>query len=401
MYSRSFGYEVFKATHFFSAVIFILTFFWHCDHTLTSWHYFVATAAVYVPCFVFPLVRSAFEYKWTQQARISVEDNGFTKISIPAKCAYWTPGQHCFLRFTGFGVLDALSAHPFTICSLPPREAGDKSELVFYIRHQKGFTHKLYQYALTKPDSTIPVVVDGPYGGASALKLRNADRLLVIAGGSGAGWCLPFLEHFLRSTCDEEQGKSSSTVSGAKHTALRIVLVTRDTASRLWFEQAAARLLARFPSANAAAVQIQVYLTGSAAAAATATATPTSTIPRAEFSEKPQVEPMARHVATTTASSSSGNSDIEIEAGAQNPNMTRIKEGDEFTGRPNLPLIVREESSKAADAQEVLNVYVCGPDTMQDDVRNAVAGENARILGGNSRTGAVGVYLHSEHFSWA
>jgi len=34
--SRRFGYEFFKATHLLAAVIFIVTFFWHVDFTLTS-----------------------------------------------------------------------------------------------------------------------------------------------------------------------------------------------------------------------------------------------------------------------------------------------------------------------------------------------------------------------------
>ncbi|KAF7571044.1 hypothetical protein PtrM4_110460 [Pyrenophora tritici-repentis] len=104
---RTLGYEFFKATHIFAVVVFMVTFFWHCDHTLTSWHYFVATAAVYIPCFVYPWLRSVFEYKWTQKAHIAVEDNGFTRINIPANF-HWTQGQHCFLRFTSFGILPAL-----------------------------------------------------------------------------------------------------------------------------------------------------------------------------------------------------------------------------------------------------------------------------------------------------
>jgi hypothetical protein len=34
---RNLGYEFFKATHLFAVVIFMVTFFWHCDYTLTSW----------------------------------------------------------------------------------------------------------------------------------------------------------------------------------------------------------------------------------------------------------------------------------------------------------------------------------------------------------------------------
>ena len=43
-------------------------------------------------------------------------------------------------------------------------------------------------------------------------------------------------------------------------------------------------------------------------------------------------------------------------------------------------------------------MYVCGPEEMLNDVRNAVARENVGIVRGG-RGGSV--YLHSEHFSWA
>jgi hypothetical protein len=34
---RNLGYEFFKVTHFFGVAVFVVTFFWHCDYTLTSW----------------------------------------------------------------------------------------------------------------------------------------------------------------------------------------------------------------------------------------------------------------------------------------------------------------------------------------------------------------------------
>lgn len=34
---RNLGYEFFKITHFAAVVVFMVTFFWHCDYTLTSW----------------------------------------------------------------------------------------------------------------------------------------------------------------------------------------------------------------------------------------------------------------------------------------------------------------------------------------------------------------------------
>lgn len=336
---------------------------------------------MYVPCFVYPWLRTAFEYKWTQRAQLSVEENGFTRITIPA-VFHWTPGQHCFLRFTGFGVLPALTSHPFTICSTPTKRSGEANELVFYIRHQSGFTNKLYQHALTKPESNIPVMVEGPYGGASWLQLCNADHLLVIAGGSGAGWILPFIEHFIQSAItskDEEQGpleninKLASRISSRKLMSLRVVLATRDLKSRLWFEQTVHEMLERCPAASS--VQIQVYLTGEAAE-------------QAEL-------PLKTAQQTTRSVPSEASNDMPADIEKEDITVAPSKE---YTGRPQLPFIVQEEAEKAASANETLNVYLCGPKTMQNDVRNAVAAENLRIVRG-ARGG--GVYLHTEHFSWA
>jgi NAD(P)H-flavin reductase len=371
---RNRGYEFFKATHFFAVVVFMVTFFWHCDHTLTSWHYFVATAAVYVPCFVYPWLRTVFEYKWSQRAEVSVEENGFIRITIPAMF-HWTPGQHCFLRSTSFGVLPALTAHPFTICSSPLTMSGEANQLVFYIRHQGGFTDKLYQHALSKPDGSIPVIVDGPYGGVSWLRLRNADRLLVIAGGSGAGWTLPFIEHFIRSATTSND-ESAPRIPYSNPASLRMVLATRDTQSRLWFEQAVQNILAQHPTATSSSVQIQVYLTGTAA-------------DQADLPPK-TAQPTTRSVP------SEASRDMAIDAEKEDDETAAP--GKEYTGRPQLPLVVQEEAGKAADADQALNVYVCGPKTMQNDVRNAVAAENLKIISG-ARSG--GVYLHTEHFSWA
>ncbi|CAO2649212.1 Nn.00g065970.m01.CDS01 [Neocucurbitaria sp. VM-36] len=368
---RSLGYEFFKVTHFASVIVFMLTFFWHCDYTLTSWHYFIATAAIYVPCFVYPWLRTIFEYKWTQQAHIFIEDNGFMRITISANFD-WTPGQHCFLRFTGFGVLYAISSHPFTICSSPSRNQSGQSELVFYIRHQGGFTKMLHQDALDHLSVFVPVLVDGPYGGVKRARLRDVDHHLLIAGGSGAGWCLPFIEQFIHSlaTLTEEQD--------SKHLRcvfLRVILATRDTNSRIWFERTVDELLTRSSLAGlSSSIQVQVYLTGEAAE-------------NAELSTK-NLDPI------DSQENGSSNSNI------RHPEkmIETAVPGSDFDGRPRLPLIVREEAAKAAEAHGSLGVYVCGPITMQNDVRNAVAAENLNIV---RKAKSGGVHLHSEYFSWA
>lgn len=264
-----------------------------------------------------------------------------------------------------------------------------KLEIVFFIRHQDGFTKKLYQHALDYPGVPVPVLVDGPYGGVNIAQLRSADRQLIIAGGSGAGWCLPFIHDFITSKVasnDEEQAydisvnKEGILASHAnlpkkpsRSASLRVVLATRDDSSRIWFEQSVAEILKASPTMSSS-VRLHVYLTGEAAKAVdSSTGSPISSAPR-------NSDP----VQESTEGSENGSNSVEA--------------GKEYEGRPQLPYIIQEEAAEAAGAQESLAVYVCGPVTMQNDVRNAVAAENMKIIKG-VRSG--GVYLHSEHFSWA
>ena len=209
-----------------------------------------------------------------------MEDNGFTRITIPSVNMRWKPGQHCFLRFTSFG-FQAFSSHPFTICSLPSTRPNEKSELVFYIRHQRGLTEKLYNHAIKQPGASVAVHVDGPYGGINMQRYTQGDRLLVVAGGSGAGWMLPFIELFHRwnsIAADEEQGKDTETEDSetqpdgghrerglSRPLSLRVILATRDTSTRTWFLRAVGELLSKYSTPHSSFdIDVQVYLTGEA-----------------------------------------------------------------------------------------------------------------------------------------
>ncbi|KAK0387758.1 hypothetical protein NLU13_4003 [Sarocladium strictum] len=391
---RKHGYEFFKMTHYLAVVVFVLVFFFHCDYTLTSWHYFIATAAVYVPCFAFSWLRTIFEYGLTKKAHLHVEDNGFTRITIPVENQTWIPGQHCFLRFTSFG-LQRMSSHPFTICSLPPpaHDRNAKAELIFYIRHQGGLTEGLHNHALNHPDVPVPVMVDGPYGGINMPKFAKADRTLVIAGGSGAGWVLPFVELFPRREAllaqqdetgvamqqqdDKPQNKTNSDSSDLETPLktevplFKVIIATRETSSRVWFQQAVAKTLSKSVSSGRAntAGKFHVYVTGEADQEADIAAS----IPVPGIRE-----PKADGVLDTRRSL---------------PQMEPLHHG-----RPDLPSMIHEEATRAMEAGESLSVFVCGPDSMLQDVRNAVAAENLRVVKGR---GSGEVYLHTEHFSWA
>ncbi|KIW34214.1 uncharacterized protein PV07_01005 [Cladophialophora immunda] len=391
---RNLGYEFFKAAHLFSAVVFMVVFFWHCGGTLTSWNYFVATAAIYVPCWTYPWLRTLFEYGTGQKAQIVVEDNDFIRVTIPARF-HWQPGQHCFLRFRSFG-LSALTSHPFTICSLPSTSPDRASEIVFYIRPRSGFTGRLYKFAMANPGVQVPVFVDGPYGGIDNQKYFSSDRLIVAAGGSGAGWMLPFVEQFLHyiSLAEPQNPQASekemreSTQASDEPTrqgvlrgpqSLRVILATRDMATRTWFHSALNNLLSTYKSPGFTYdLSVEVHLTGEA---------DRILLPPIKAGSDPERPDSSLEKETPST---------QGQDGQEAPDTVEVPE--ETRGRPDLPAIIREEASAAASTGRTVGVFVCGPLEMQDDVRNAAAAENLRLLK-NPRPG--GMYLHLEHFSWA
>ncbi|KAI3052384.1 hypothetical protein CBS147353_11553 [Aspergillus niger] len=248
MYIADYVYALPNIAFFMSSIEIVII----GDYTLTSWHYFIATAVVYVPCFLHPWLRKLFEYGIRQKAQLHLESNGFIRITIPAAFR-WRLGQHCFLRFISFGLLQALSAHPFTICSLPVEKPEDDSHLVFYIRHQGGFTARLLRI----------------YRGAPGR-------------GSGVCWTLPFTKQFLasRSTpTDVEYGQGMDGVSDddtkvERHNnprsaygvsaprSLRVILAIRDTDTCKWFDQAVSSMLDEFSVPGTLLdLHIQVHLT--------------------------------------------------------------------------------------------------------------------------------------------
>lgn len=300
----------------------------------------------------------------------------------------WKPGQHCFLRFPSFG-LQAFSSHPFTICSLPSMRMDEKSELVFYIRHQHGITEKLYNHAQKVPGASVPVLVDGPYGGINMDRFTEEDHLLVIAGGSGAGWVLPFVELSCRryiGSGDEENGNdivasdkdTQSNRSDGKHRfsgplSLRVVLATRDASSRIWFHKTIAEVLSKYSiPPSSLDINIQVYLTSTEQD----THSPKNTTDTTTIS----IPTSPKHTASKAE---------------EEPTITIP---DTQPTRPNLPSIIHDQAKQAAESRQSLSVFVCGPESMQREVANAVAGENLGIVRG---VGSGVVYLHSEHFSWA
>ena len=121
-----------------------------------------------------------------------------------------------FIRFLGkdIGIGSALATHPFSICSLPRGKGTAVNQLVFYVRPHGGITRELSTFAREKPGQSIPVMLDGPYGGVSPDVFAGYSRFLLVSGGSGGGATLPLLESVLAGASKIGSGSEENLTNG-------------------------------------------------------------------------------------------------------------------------------------------------------------------------------------------
>ena len=341
---RNLCYEWFKFSHFVAALIFMLFLFFHCDYTLSSWDYFIATGVLFAGSWLHRQSRIYFEHGIKHRASLSLSSNGFVQVSVPTK-ARWRVGQHFFVRFMSLG-MHAWTIHPFTACSLPNWRRSDDSpsELVFFIRSRGGFTSRLARYIETHPNSSMRVLLDGPYGGVNMQRIQDSPRMLVIAGGSGAGWTLPFVSVFLRKLFVADKKDSA-----ASRPSLKVILATRDVPTRHWYESEIRELLASASKEQRSAIEIEIYYTGTWDNVEDSKAAG-QFLQRLDEPEKaPDVTP-ARELYDISDSSSQECSQP-------------LREIRHLASRPDLPAIVQQEASLVS-SDTSLGVFVSHDDDM-------------------------------------
>ena len=353
-------YELFKAMHLLSAVIFFIFLFIHCGFTLTSVDYLIAAAVLYFLCWCSATLRTLFEHRSAASpARLEPLPHDVVKISVPTMSP-WKPGQHIFLRFLSWDV-HSLTANPFTIASLPRRDelasAQNPHEMVFYVHPRGGYTGRLAALARQKPNCEVRLSLDGPYGGMKDRSLGEFERAIIISGGAGAGFVLSVLEDVLR------RGPARGAID------VQVIFSTSKGEHAVWFHEQVAALLTEYKSTG---VSVQVHVTGGDGEGL-----------------------VSKNKKGMGSSEEAGTSDGDIKSEKEEVSST---EGDELLkpttmGRPDTRAVV----AKAVEGcNGGVGVVVCGPESMLFDVRNAVAGAQEKVgLGGPTE-----VYLYSEHFGW-
>ncbi|RDL41384.1 uncharacterized protein BP5553_01363 [Venustampulla echinocandica] len=322
--------------------------------------YFIATGVLYTVSFLYRHLRTYCEHGFKHRAQLSMVSEDTLKITISTNMR-WKSDQHMFLRFMTLGI-HSFTSHPFTICSLPSSKlVSEPSKLVFLVSPRGGTTGRLASLARKQPNISVPVLLDGPYGGLKSKHLHEFDQSLVVAGGGGAGFTLPFILDWLRSRNRTVSGEDTKPKK-----QMDVVIATRDSHLVKWFAEELNEILTEFPEqANTDGLRINVFLTG-----------------------------------PTDASESSTNSlAIEEEKGAissakDTPEVTSRIQLNVSTGRPNLQSIVQTTTQ---DPETTVGISVCGPASMLGEVQNEAAAAQLRIL--NSKEGSKEVYLYSEMFS--
>lgn len=281
------------------------------------------------------------------------------KITIDTT-AEWKPGQHIYLRFLTQGV-HALTAHPFTICSLPGTHENGRNQMVFYVRALGGLTGRLGRLAEKNPGMSVPVLLDGPYGGVQNRWSRGFDHSVVIGGGAGAGFTLALARSFL----------AQSRRSPGRAGKMTLVVSSSDPGLRRWYLEALAEVVADLgkdlAAAQDAGLSVRIHETGAAEANTESSSGNDSGVEKVETSDR---------VRETSHAGVDG-----VETGIHK-------------GRPELFSLCR--GIIAAENGSV-GLVVCGPGSMVHDVGQIAASAQGNIAKGGA--GASEVWFHKESFS--
>ena len=332
--------------------------------------YFIATGVLYTLSYLYSQIRTYFEFGISHRASFTAVSDMALKVTIPVDTT-WQPGQHFFLRFIHLG-LHALTAHPFTIASVPATGVSrGRSKLVFYVQPRGGITGRLAAATAQNPGLNVPVLLDGPYGGIKGKPLRNYDCGLIVACGAGASLSLPFAMRAIISSARRAD-------TGASPRTTQIVIATRDSQLVRWYREA----LVEYMDENSVEripddVTISVYETGNA-----------RSLGGTEGSTSRDLEKSGEGGDEKTVGAEVGERDLGSDRNKERLPISVNR------GRPDIASIVRDLSLQP---NKSVGIAACGPASVLRVVQDEAAAAQLRIL--HSRPGAREVYLHCEVFS--
>lgn len=369
---------------------------------------------------------------WANKATLTPLPGNVTRMTIDRPVISWKPGQHMFLSCHA---VVPLQTHPFTASSLP-----SDGKLEFLVQAQRGGTRRFHRWASKSqrlPDSENVasaqrkyVGIEGPYG--SHRPLQQFDSVVLFAGSTGATFTMPLMRDIVQRWRDEPSRTATKRI--------KFVWVIKSKDRLCWFEDQLRQALRDATEVRESSTDLEldagIYVTCDEKLEPNESATVCSppahgeariAAPPASTTVDEEKKELAGHIteATEVSSSSSSNhgcmpnggccckkgvdedgiqpvcccrrevSDTASSRSAISEKHT-IQNLSIYTGRPKVRPLIRKILEEAEGESAVV---VCGPRGLQDDVRRSVVYLSDE-RGVHKGTGAQGVYLHVEGFSY-
>lgn len=194
-----FGYEFFKITHWVIAILYIAACWGHWDRL---WCWMVPSLALIGVDQALRGLRTCYLHMGGKrgaglgfkcaQAEVKLlgkDDDVVVRLDFDnVHREPWQAGQHFYLSFPSLSIWQS---HPFTP-SLLPDQTTRVQHHTYLLRVRKGQTSQL---AALATQSTVPVILTGPYGHGHPR--HETQNVLAVAGGTGVTFTLPVVQEAL------------------------------------------------------------------------------------------------------------------------------------------------------------------------------------------------------------
>lgn len=374
-------YEAFYMVHIVMFVLILITLCFHPDGpmALGSILVVVCTAAFWLADYMIRLLQ-LLRYSVGNSASISPLPNGGIRVVMRKSPKGLVGGAHCSLWIPSVRLFET---HPLAILSTNPLE--------FVLASYDGFTGDLYQAALQK--TTVWASVHGPYG--ASLDISGCDKVVFIAGGSGASFTFALATELLKKVGDStkpliefvwvirQQGNLDS------HSSIICLKLMAHVGFITWYakelEQLASSPLVRLTIhqstlTDATSRSLPETDRGSIVASKEVPTSTTASLQEGDV-EKYQASSL-------TTSSEEGDVEKNPASGVntQDRRVWKVQ-----PGRPDIAKII-DNAVAEADLKDRLVVAACGPEGLMKTTRQMVSK--------NTKPEGPSIELQCEEYSW-
>ncbi|ORY79769.1 ferric reductase NAD binding domain-domain-containing protein [Leucosporidium creatinivorum] len=348
---RRYAYEAFVVFHLIGALVILVGVFYHAE-PLRPYTY--SAIALWSTERLLRLLRFAtFPSILRLQPRSPIYKgtatlvHGAIILRVPNPSP-WSPTQHCYLSFPDIPALFGQN-HPFSVANVPSSNGSEASTMLFVMRVRGGMTRTLAQRLEKEADQSMQLLVgvEGAYGRPTEAKLFH--DILLVAGGSGITHVMSLLDDVVHKA----EARQSRTAR------IHLIWVIQHAEQASWLVSSLLAAIKRSEQVGIA-LTISLYLTRGSLA-------PSSrSLPLgASLASSTSKDDGATAEAQTARSSLSSSELDHLMMHSAASSKVRIEMG--------RPVVGREVGSFVEGSSGRSLVVACGPVTLAEDVRGAVA----------------------------